>query len=85
MGFGVWFFRGGSPVHVHKYLPQGHRQADEMAQWLKCLLHKHEGLRSDGQHPCKTVAFQSKSVNPVLGRGAMLACQSRGNRKHQLF
>jgi hypothetical protein len=43
-----------------------------MAQWVKYLLHKYKDLRSDRQHPCKTTAFQSKSMNPELGRGAMV-------------
>lgn len=54
-------------------------KAAEMAKLVKSLVDKHEDLRSDSQHSCKSQVWWDRSVSPVFGgkdRGVLgLPCQ----------
>ena len=42
---------------------------EERAQYVKCLLCKHEDLNSDPKHLCTNQGVVAHTVSPVLGDG----------------
>lgn len=57
-----------------KTLPRTLEQTEtgKMAQLLKCLLSRHEGLTSYPQHPCKYQARPCMPVMSAMGTGEAL-------------
>lgn len=52
-----------------------------MAQWAKCLLHKHGHPRSAPQHPLKKLSVAASACNPSPGKsgaGRIWGLQGRG-------
>lgn len=42
--------------------------AEERVPWVKCVLHRYEGLDSNFQHPHKDLAVKGNICDPTAGK-----------------